>query len=406
MKLLQYIQGNRKGKEINRLEKEAMKDPFLADALEGFNKVADNHELRIEELREKVLYKTKSRKNHIVRYVSLAASILLIIGLGGYFLLNNNDIQLEMAKNLSEPKSEMRVSEEQIVENEPLQENHLPDMTKQTGETLFAEIKTKKKNEIPPVVAKDHHKVIDDEKSIESELFKESQTAQAIIPDTVVQAEIIIPDKEDVGKVRGIITDSEGEPLSGVSIKYLGTNTGTISDINGYFELAGSNENNIQISSVGYESKRLVADTDTMMLVAMTEAAESLSETAIVAFGIQKRESIVGSISAEKMENIKPQPDMGKKAYEKYLNKDIKPEPVIGKKAYEKYLKANIVKPQNNGCKGKVKLKFSINMKGRPVNIRVEKSLCPEADTEAIRLINLGPDWTVGDKDVEITVKF
>ena len=35
MKLSDYIRGFRKGKEAHRLEKEAMRDPFLADALKG-----------------------------------------------------------------------------------------------------------------------------------------------------------------------------------------------------------------------------------------------------------------------------------------------------------------------------------------------------------------------------------
>ena len=34
MKLLDYIRGLRKGKEAHRLEKESMKDPFLADAMD------------------------------------------------------------------------------------------------------------------------------------------------------------------------------------------------------------------------------------------------------------------------------------------------------------------------------------------------------------------------------------
>ena len=39
MKLLDYIRGLRKGKEAHRLEKESMKDPFLADAMDGYHKV-------------------------------------------------------------------------------------------------------------------------------------------------------------------------------------------------------------------------------------------------------------------------------------------------------------------------------------------------------------------------------
>ena len=39
MRLSDYIQGLRKGKEAHRLEKESMKDPFLADAIDGYNQV-------------------------------------------------------------------------------------------------------------------------------------------------------------------------------------------------------------------------------------------------------------------------------------------------------------------------------------------------------------------------------
>ena len=39
MKLLDYIRGLRKGKEAHRLEKESMKDPFLADAMDGYHQV-------------------------------------------------------------------------------------------------------------------------------------------------------------------------------------------------------------------------------------------------------------------------------------------------------------------------------------------------------------------------------
>ena len=41
MKLLDYIRGARKGKEAHRLEKEAMREPCLADALEGYSRVGN-----------------------------------------------------------------------------------------------------------------------------------------------------------------------------------------------------------------------------------------------------------------------------------------------------------------------------------------------------------------------------
>ena len=54
MKLLDYIRGLRKGKEAHRLEKESMKDPFLADAMDGYHQVEGDHEEQINKLRMKV----------------------------------------------------------------------------------------------------------------------------------------------------------------------------------------------------------------------------------------------------------------------------------------------------------------------------------------------------------------
>jgi hypothetical protein len=389
MKLFQYIQGNRRGKEINRLEKEAMKDPFLTDALEGFDKVAGNdHERRIEAMRAKVLYKTKSGKNPVFRYLSIAASILLIVGFGGYFLLNRNQPYTE--ENLSEMQSDSYVPERQVSENITseasslsVEENRLPEMKKQAEKPLMVQNKVSEQKEIAPdiTIAMEEAVVPDTDVLIDNAALAEIE---------MESSKKIISLKERKSKVRGIVTDFGGEPLPGASIIYTGTNTGVLSDRNGYFELPELDKKQIQISYIGYKPLNLIADTDTTMLVAMMENTDALDEVTVVAFGTQKKESVIGSISSDEKENIKPQP-------------------VTGKKAYGKYLKENIIKPQSEGCKGKkgrVKLKFSINRSGRPMNIRVEKSLCPEADAEAIRLIEQGSDWTVGDREVEIDIKF
>jgi outer membrane biosynthesis protein TonB len=395
MKLFEYIQGNRRGKEINRLEKEAMKNLFLADALEGFDKVAGNdHDRRIEAMCAKVLHKTQSGKNHILRYLSIAASILLIIGFGGYFLLNRNQPHTE--ENVAVTQFDLYVPQRQIIENETMQKSspsveksRLPEMKKQAEKPLIAQTKAKDRKETAPDIEMQKEVIPDTTVLIVEEVtVTMAETANEEPIDR--ESSKIISFNKRKGKVRGIVTDAEGKPLPGATIMYGGANTGVISDTDGYFELPESNVKHIQINFIGYESMNLVADTDTTMLVAMTEKTYELSEVTVVAFGTQKRETIIGAVSSEKKENLKSQP-------------------VIGKKAYEKYLEENIIKPQSEGCRGKkgrVGLKFSINSGGRPINIRVEKSLCPEADEEAIRLINQGSDWSVGDEDVEIDIKF
>lgn len=63
----------------------------------------------------------------------------------------------------------------------------------------------------------------------------------------------------------------------------------------------------------------------------------------------------------------------------------------------------------NKDCaraKGKVILTFRVDKEGRPQDITVKKGLCASADEEAIRLIEEGPDWTMGEEPVEISIRF
>lgn len=69
MKLLDYIQGLRKGKEAHRLERESMQDPFLADAMDGYSQVEGNHEQRIEKLRMQVSTYSTKKKNTRAYYL-------------------------------------------------------------------------------------------------------------------------------------------------------------------------------------------------------------------------------------------------------------------------------------------------------------------------------------------------
>ena len=55
MGLLSYIKGNKKGREAHNLEREAMQDPFLADALDGYSNMEDPElDARLCRMEEKV----------------------------------------------------------------------------------------------------------------------------------------------------------------------------------------------------------------------------------------------------------------------------------------------------------------------------------------------------------------
>ncbi|MDR1594625.1 MAG: carboxypeptidase-like regulatory domain-containing protein [Prevotellaceae bacterium] len=380
MNLLQYIKGIRNGKEINRLEREAMKDPLMADALDGFDKVAGNHEQRIKKMRTEILYKTRQGNKHILRYCSIAASILLITGIGGYFLLNDN-----------------QPAKENIAKELILPETKQPEIKQ--PETEQPEVKQPPKK--PLLVQANVNK----EKEQDSTPLSYVRKEVAVVNETIdTDKSKVMPPQKQRGKITGIVVDSDGIPLPGAAVIYSGTNTGVSSNQDGFFELPESTENEIMVDLIGYERVKLAVDTNRTMLVAMKEESAMLEDVTVVAFGTQKKENVIGSVTTQikKDENVTDSVSTKTK-------KNVKSNPVIGKKEYQKYLKTNIVMPQSENCKGKkgaVKLIFSVNAAGRPVNIRVKKSLCPEADKESVRLLEQGPDWTPGNREIEIEVKF
>ena len=92
MKLTDYIFGSRRGREANRIEREAQVDPFLADAIEGYDSVYGDHSDRLAALEQEVaLRAARSRRRRGGRRVASwvwgsAAAVVLAAGTAWYLL--------------------------------------------------------------------------------------------------------------------------------------------------------------------------------------------------------------------------------------------------------------------------------------------------------------------------------
>ena len=83
------------------------------------------------------------------------------------------------------------------------------------------------------------------------------------------------------------------------------------------------------------------------------------------------------------------------------------PEPIDGWNKYDTYIANNLhlpFKKEDKQIDGIVELSFDINKKGRPENIKIEKSLCKSCDEEAIRLVKEGPRWKKSKKNIRAGV--
>ncbi|MEM6377089.1 MAG: carboxypeptidase-like regulatory domain-containing protein [Bacteroidota bacterium] len=99
-------------------------------------------------------------------------------------------------------------------------------------------------------------------------------------------------------KIKGIVTDTNQEPLIGVTVLIEGTDMGTVTDIDGTFELERSNNKvttTIIFSYVGMESKTMrVSTKQSSLKVQLTEAEALIGEVVVVGYGIVKKQTKMG----------------------------------------------------------------------------------------------------------------
>ncbi len=100
-------------------------------------------------------------------------------------------------------------------------------------------------------------------------------------------------------KVSGKVTEFEsGEPLVGASIQVKGTNLGTITDIDGNFNLSiPEDSETLMVSYIGYQPKEIEIGNQTNFEIALLPDTETLSEIVVVGYGTSTKESFNGAVS-------------------------------------------------------------------------------------------------------------
>lgn len=104
--------------------------------------------------------------------------------------------------------------------------------------------------------------------------------------------------------VTGKVTDeTTQEELIGVTVMVKGTNTGTITDINGMYRINASRDNTLIFSFIGKESKEVKVTLGTLNIT-MRDQTVTIDEVVVVGYGAQKKESVVGAISNVKGDDL------------------------------------------------------------------------------------------------------
>lgn len=98
-------------------------------------------------------------------------------------------------------------------------------------------------------------------------------------------------------KVTGTVVDSKGEPVIGATVKVKGTDSGTITDIDGKFTLSAPLGSTLSISYVGMVARDIKVSGGTLKIV-LSEDSKLMDEVVVVGYGTMKKKDLTGAVAS------------------------------------------------------------------------------------------------------------
>ena len=395
MKLKDYIQGNKRGKEANLLEREALNDPFLEEALEGFETVTGNHTEIVDRLEKRFSKPVAApqKKRNLFLYGSIAASILLLVGFGTYILFEKDKQPIPIFAELREipPITNENLTPDDSPVSQPIQTEEAQ------PKSLITDKATEKviPDPIRPstaLVAEESITQPENESEI-TDVISLSDLAEARVVEVEVMVAEYSPEftlrAQEKQTIRKKVVDETGEPLVGVSIVAQGRRTnGTKSGIDGVFnfELPSGNSSKLIVSYLGYESQE-INPYDTSQIVTLKLGNNlALNEVVVIGSGAARKSELTGSTAVSKTNSSLQSP--------------------FDEKEFQIWFKE---KADKNVCEGKnisVKVTFFIDETGKPTKIEYEQYSCEEARKEVENLLASSPVWTEKNRKVSMAIKW
>lgn len=425
----QYLAGNLSPRQMHAMEKAALDDPFLAEAIEGYETVKDkewnNHLVALREAIAgkgsvaKVIPLHKSKNN---RWKAVAA--ILIIGSGTtltYLLTQNKPedtnkpeiaqtipvlkdsiINTDQASAVSVTQSlnpDASVSSEEkkaipgsLVKVEKISNKPEPGIILEPGAPVFkpaapiasgaVSVDDKAVVMAPEAENKnaDQVKEINTERNksaakqnIETDVLASRQRNQATVP---AKKEAVL---NNFFNAQVVGADNTPLPFTNISIKK--ENFGTYADANGVVRLVSTDSVLVvEVKSVGYQSKTFALRNNQPQAKIVLQEDEVAFKDKTVISGSGKntlQRSRRATLLTDSVVNV---------------------EPADGWDNYNTYVANNLDIPESmlkSDFHGEVELSFDVKSNGTISNMRVNKSLGAEYDEAAKRLILDGPQWKV-----------
>ena len=107
-------------------------------------------------------------------------------------------------------------------------------------------------------------------------------------------------------RITGTVTDENGDPLIGAYVYIKGTSVGTTTNLDGMYVIDINPKDQLTFSFIGYLEKIVAPKASNNTLnVSLAVDAQMFEEAVVVAYGAQKRQAVVSSLSTISADNIK-----------------------------------------------------------------------------------------------------
>lgn len=406
-----YLKGELSAPEMHALERAALDDPFLADALDGMEihrhlpeqppfqqDVAELH----QRLQKRVAGKTGTKTRILPLFMRYAAAVILLVGLGltAYYTFFNthmspaatSQIQAHVpaAAAKSVPAPADTTPAELSADTRPAPQPSTI-ASKKDKETITADAvantrtrQTEKKALSKALPLADGRPVV-----IEPAEKRQLDTLQLQF-DTVSLAKnysftprAARPFDQNKFEFSGKVTDQHNNPLAGAYLALKNNqNINAITDRNGYFNLRLQNKmdtsSTVLVNHVGYEQGAMYLNTENRKgnFIQLQPQPVSLNEVVVSGYGAKRKEIMRQNIDAQhKPLSLVAVPAAGWPAYKGYLD--------------SAKTSANL----DPTLRGDETISFIVNKEGKLSSFKVEQSISPAHDSATIRMIKQGPAW-------------
>jgi hypothetical protein len=379
--LRRYHSGQMQPDEMHVLERAALEDPMLADALEGYGKEKKGEE-SLALIRQKL--DAKYPKSHAAKIVSfnkkiwsavaVAASILLICGYAFFTMRTDNtsttnETQIALKQSNTKNHKPQTKNIDKITPNEQF-------TTKPSTNSIQL---AKKKSNDASTNSRLSLAASSDEGSFKTAIPYPEPTAakyKDLALDNLSREDDLTEDNTKQ------IIDKKAVTASSTASRYfqtdsnLATNWAVAEVKNQQVALESSQQNNQFFDTDENDSKK---------------NATSLDEVVVISGQGYRKERKKASVKATTAAVSKINSTALQNPFAAYL---VNQHPTCYKTDDEK-------------AAGNVVLDFKVDKKGRPMNIKVRSSLSDACDKEAIRLLSSGPDWEIkGPKLRKVVISF